>query len=99
MAGMRLVTPEDFEPWLGRPVRIDSAPRPIELLLARIDRMPPIVGADFREPFSILFEAPWSVFLLDATYAFDCGRGGPYAFHVTQVIPRGRTRRYQAVFT
>lgn len=96
---MRLVTPEDFEPWLGRPVRIDSAPRPIELLLARIDRMPPIVGADFREPFSMLFEAPWSVLLLDATYAFDCGRGGPYAFHVTQLLPRGRTRRYQAIFT
>ena len=95
---MRLVRPEDFEPWVGRHVRVDTAPTPIALLFARIERMPPIVGADFREPFSLLFEGSWPELLLDATYWFDCGRGGPHAFHVTQILPKGRTRRYQAVF-
>ncbi|MET3827581.1 hypothetical protein ABIC16_003274 [Sphingomonas sp. PvP055] len=95
---MRLVKPEDFEPWVGRRVRVDTAPRPVELVLAQLDRMPPIVGADFREPFSMLFEGSWPVVLLDATYVFDCGRGGPHAFHVTQILPRGQTRRYQAIF-
>ncbi|MET4666957.1 hypothetical protein [Sphingomonas sp. PvP056] len=96
---MRLVKPEDFQPWVGRRVRVDTAPAPVDLLLVRIERMPPIVGADFREPFSILFEGSWLVLLLDATYWFDCGRAGPHPFHVTQLIPQGRTRRYQAIFT
>jgi len=96
---MALVTPEDFVPWVGRTVRIDSAPHPVDLVLARLDRMMPITGADFREPFSLVFESPWNVVLMDTSYCFDCGRGGPYAIHVTQIPPRGRTRRYQAIFT
>lgn len=30
---MRLVRPEDFQPWVGRRVRVDTAPAPVDLLL------------------------------------------------------------------
>ncbi|UYY77082.1 DUF6916 family protein [Sphingomonas sp. R1] len=95
---VRLVTPEDFEPWVGRMVRLNTAPRPVEILLARLQRLPPIVGADFREPFELIFETPWQVVLADDNYECDCGHGGPYFIHLSQILPRKQTRRYQALF-
>lgn len=96
---MRLLTPDDFEPWVGRQVRINTLPQPVEVLLARVERMPRLIGFDFRERFSLMFEAPFNVMLMDATYEFDCGRGGPYQIHINQVLPTPKARRYQAVFT
>lgn len=96
---MRLLTPEDFEPWVGRPVRINTLPRPVEVLLARIERMPRLAGLDIRDRFSLMFEAPLNVMLMDAAYEFDCGRGGPYQIHINQLIPTPQARRYQAIFT
>jgi hypothetical protein len=96
---MRLMTPEDFEPWVGKKVRVNTAPHPVEILLARVQRLKPIIGADFREPFELLFEAPWNVVLLDDSYECDCGHGGPYLIHMTQILPKQQTRRYQALFT
>ncbi|WP_448662082.1 DUF6916 family protein [Sphingomonas sp. CJ20] len=96
---IRLVTPEDFEPWVGRKIRVNTAPRPVEIVLARLRRMPPIVGTDFRAPFELLFESHWNVVLVDDSYECDCGRGGPYRIHLTQIVPKDRTRRYQALFT
>ncbi len=95
----RLVTPDDFLPWVGRKVRLNTHPRPVEIALAAVRRMRPIIGADFREPFELIFEAPWNVLLLDDSYDCDCGRGGPYRIHITQIKPREQTRRYQAIFT
>ncbi len=92
------MTPEDFEPWVGRKVRINTAPRPVEIVLARLRRLQPIIGADFREPFELTFEAPWHVILMDDNYECDCGRGGPYRIHLSQILPKGEVRRYQALF-
>lgn len=94
---MHLVTPEDFEPWLGRKVRVATLPEPVEITLERIDRRAPLRGLDFREPFSLLFEAPLEIFLIDGTYDLDCGKGGPHSILLTQLQPADR-RFYQAVF-
>lgn len=96
---MRLLTPEDFEPWLGRQVRINTLPQPVEVLLARVERMPRLIGFDVRERFRLTFEAHPSVLLMDTTYEFDCGRGGPHPIHISQITPTPNARRYQAIFT
>ncbi|UYY57370.1 DUF6916 family protein [Sphingomonas sp. S2-65] len=96
---MPLLTPEDFEPWVGRRVRVSTVPQAVEVTLERIERRPALApGLDFREPFSLFFDAPAGVYLLDATYEFDCGKGGPHAIHITQLVPSATLRHYQAVF-
>ncbi|MEP9357667.1 hypothetical protein [Sphingomonas sp. KR3-1] len=97
---MQLLKPEDFEPWVGRKVRVNTLPTAVELTLERIERRPPFARAlDFREPFSLFFDAPAHVFLLDETYEFDCGKGGPYNIFISQLQPSANLRHYQAIFT
>jgi hypothetical protein len=96
-AAMYLMTPEDFEPWVGRAVRVAAIPAPVEVTLARLERKPLFAGAE-REPFSLFFESPEEVYLLDAAYEFDCGRGGPYMILISQLRPKPGRRIYQAVF-
>jgi hypothetical protein len=95
---MYLMTPEDFEPWVGRAVRVNAIPKPVEVTLARLVRKPLFPGAE-REPFSLFFECPEEVYLLDAAYEFDCGRGGPYTILISQLQPKPGLRTYQAVFS
>jgi hypothetical protein len=95
---MYLMTPEDFEPWVGRAVRVDTQPEPIEVTLARVQRKQAHPGIE-REPFILYFESDWEIYLLDDTYQFDCGRGGPYLLHISQLQPKGNRRTYQAVFS
>lgn len=95
---MRLLTPEDFEPWVGRKVRVNTLPNPIEVTLNRIERRPSLRALDFREPFSLFFDAPLTIYLLDAIYEFDCGTGGPYEISIAQLAPSADQRHYQAVF-
>jgi hypothetical protein len=94
---VHLLTPEDFEPWVGRLVRVATIPRPVELTLVRLERRSHYPGIP-REPFSLFFEAPEDVYLLDDTYEFDCGRGGPHFISINQLRPRPGCRIYQAVF-
>jgi hypothetical protein len=94
---MYLMKPEDFEPWIGRAVRVSTVPEPVELTLVRLHRKPLFIGAE-REPFSLFFESAEDVYLLDAAYEFDCGRGGPYTILISQLQPKNGCRRYQAVF-
>lgn len=95
---MDLLTPEDFEPWIGKPVRVGTAPHPVELTLHSIEQRPAHPGQDFRAPFSLFFEAPMAINLVDASYTFDCGRGGPHVLTITQLMPAAGIRCYQAVF-
>ena len=96
---MRLLTPEDFEPWVGKKVRVNTLPNPIEVTLDRIERRPALIGIDVRQPFSLFFDSPAEVGLLDMTYEFDCGKGGPYEIHITQLMPSQDRRYYQAIFS
>jgi hypothetical protein len=94
---MHLMTPEDFEPWVGRAVRVAAVPTPVELTLVRIERKPLFVGAE-REPFNLYFESDENIYLLNLPYEFDCGRGGPYTILIAQLQPKPGRRVYQAVF-
>jgi len=95
---MTLLKAEDFEPWLGKKVRVATVPQPVELVLARIQRNPELDSLDAREPFILFFEAPLDVYLIDAAYEFDCGRGGPYHLDIAQMPPSKTKRHYQAMF-
>ncbi len=92
-----LMTPEDFEPWVGKAVKVDTTPQPIEMTLTRIKRLPVYPGSH-REPFVLHFECPFEIYLLDMTYKFDCGRGGPYDILISQMRPDASRRYYHAVF-
>ncbi|OQW47071.1 MAG: hypothetical protein A4S16_09625 [Proteobacteria bacterium SG_bin6] len=96
---MYLLTPEDFQPWVGKKVRVNTLPQPVELVLDRIEVRPRLIGIDTRLPFSLFFSAPLSVYLLDMEYEFDCGRGGPHGIHIQQLFPSATHRHYQAVFS
>lgn len=95
---MRLLTPEDFEPWVGRKVRVNTLPEPVEVTLDRVERRPTLRALDFREPFSLFFDAPLSIYLMDAIYEFDCGAGGPHEIAISQLSPSSDRRHYEAVF-
>jgi hypothetical protein len=94
---MYLMKPEDFEPWVGRAVRVNTVPEPVEVTLTQIKRKPLYPGAE-REPFSLFFESPEEVYLLNLAYEFDCGRGGPYSILIAQLRPKPGRRVYEAVF-
>lgn len=93
------LTPEDFEPWVGRKVRVATIPEPVEITLAQIQRRSPLRGFDMREPFSLFFESPLEVYLIDGTYGLDCGKGGPHDILITQLQPYPDRRLYEAVFS
>jgi len=95
---MHLLTPEDFQPWLGRKVRINTEPRAAEVVLERIDRRRVLPGIDQREPFTLVFTATRDTYLLDMAYEFDCGKGGPHSIFISQMQPSADRRHYQAVF-
>ncbi len=96
---MHLLEPEDFRAWVGKKVKVNTAPEPVEVTLQRIEVTPRLPQAmDFRQPFSLFFEAPLDVFLLDLPYEFDCGRGGPHSIFVSQRQPLPNARIYQAIF-
>lgn len=96
---MRFLTPEDFQPWVGKKVRVNTLPEPVEVTLDRIQVHAPLVGIDTRQPFSLFFSAPLAVYLLDMEYEFDCGRGGPHGICIQQLFPSATHRHYQAVFS
>lgn len=96
---MRLLEPEDFQAWVGKKVKVNTAPIAVEVTLQRIEVTPRYSQAlDFRQPFSLFFEAPLNVVLLDLAYEFDCGRGGPHSIFISQCHPLPNARIYQAVF-
>ena len=96
---MQLLRPEDFDPWVGRKIRVSTVPSAVEVMLDRVERRPALRFGDLREPFSLFFQSPMDVYLLDATYRFDCGKGGPHDLYISQLMPMGGCRRYQAVFS
>lgn len=93
---MGLLSAKDFEPWVGKMVRILAVPAPVEILLVRIAK-PLIRTNGERSPFTLHFESPLDVQLLDGTYSFDCGKGGPHTIYISGKQP-GRTRTYEAIF-
>jgi len=96
---MRLLTPEDFTPWIGKTVKVNTLPNAIELKLEHVQVTPRFSAAlDYRQPFTLIFEAPLNVVLLDLAYEMDCGRGGPHSIFISQKPPLPDRRVYEAVF-
>lgn len=96
---MRLLTPEDFQPWVGRKVRVNTIPEPVEITLDRIELSSRLEGAlDIRQPFALIFTSPLNVYLMDLAYEMDCGRGGPHSIFISQMPPLPGYRIYQAPF-
>lgn len=96
---MQLLTPEDFQPWVGRAVKVNTLPDAVEIRLARVDVLPRFSPAlDHRQPFTLIFEAPLHVILLDLPYEMDCGRGGPHTIFISQKPPLSDRRIYEAAF-
>lgn len=97
---MHLLTPDDFLPWVGKTVKVNTLPQAVEVRLERVEVTPRLAqGLDFRQPFSLFFESAPDVVLLDLAYEFDCGRGGPHVIMITQLRPSPDRRHYQAVFS
>lgn len=94
---MKLLNPDDFSPWIGKQVRVQTHPHPIEMTLVEIETLQITPGLH-REPYILYFEADWNIIVQDASYLFDCGRGGPYMIYISRMHSSGRRRRYQAVF-
>ena len=63
---MKLPTPEDFEPWVGKVVRVLTVPEPVEVRLLRLHRKAHLVN-EFREPFTHIIGSPETDNLLEAT--------------------------------
>ena len=95
---MLTLKPEDFEPWVGRKVRVGTLPEPVEITLARVQRRGPSPILDVREPFSLFFESPIEAYLVDGSYEIDCGKNGPHEILITQLQPQPDRRVYEAVF-
>ena len=94
---MYLMTPDDFDPWVGRQVRVNTVPEPVDITLVGVERRLFRAGMP-RAPFILWFQSPFEVYLLDDSYEMDCGRGGPHRIHISQMQPRDGVRIYQAVF-
>lgn len=93
---MLLLKPEDFEAWVGKQVRVATIPHAVEVTLVEVQRASYL--HDLRDPFSLFFESPMGISLIDGNYEFDCGKGGPHTIAITQLKPKGDRRVYQAVF-
>ena len=93
----RLLTAEDFEGWVGQPVRLDTRPEPVVIELNAVVRR---LGSRLahRVPFSLFFRSSWNVILVDGVYVMSCGRSGPYEVALTPITPEPPLRIYQAVF-
>ncbi|RYY23504.1 MAG: hypothetical protein EOP62_19850 [Sphingomonadales bacterium] len=98
---MSLLTPEDFEPWVGRTVKVRTLPHPIEVTLDRIQRRSSLAVEGFRVPFTLFFKAPLDINLMDAAYEFEfsCAGGGPHLIAISQLVPSAQTRHYHAEFS
>ena len=94
----RLLTAEDFAPWVGRMFTLASDPEPVAIQLIRITpRMASSLA--HRAAFSLFFRSRPEVLLIDGLYAVRCGRFGPLDMHLTAVMSPPGERLYEAVFS
>lgn len=96
---MRLLDASDFEAWVGKRIRVTAVPNNASVVLEHIEKsLSPIVIDGFRQAFTLIFSSAFDQHLIDGSYEFDCGTGGPHVIFVSQLQPVGNTRFYQAIF-
>ncbi|WP_423605578.1 DUF6916 family protein [Sphingomonas sp. MS122] len=91
---------EEFTPLVGKAIRVDCAPKSVDITLmeatALADR-----GAAPRPPFILIFHSDPKVRLVSGTYALRSGSFGPALVYLEDVVPPMNAlpgHYYQAVF-
>ena len=93
----RILTADDFEPWIGRPFTVEADPEPIAVQLLRVDRHP-ISRFAIRPSFKLVFRSAADVLLIDGLYRMTCGRSGPHEVFLVPILSPPGQRLYEAVF-
>jgi hypothetical protein len=93
----RVLTPEDFEPWVGRSFTAQTDPEPVAIQLVRVERK---LASQFaiRPPFTLVFRTPADVLLIDGLYTVSCDRCGPHEIFLAPILSPPGQRFYEAVF-
>ncbi|MFX8797796.1 hypothetical protein ABTM57_20960, partial [Acinetobacter baumannii] len=68
-----------------------------EMMLVEVEHLSRVAGLE-RAPYIPYFETDMNIIVQDASYLFDCVRGGPYMIYISRMAPTGPRQRYQAVF-
>jgi hypothetical protein len=96
---MRLLEASDFEAWVGKRIQVTAVPNNVCVVLDHIEKgLAPIVIDGFRQSFTLIFRSTFDQQLIDGSYEFDCGVGGPHVIFVSQIQPIGNDLFYQAIF-
>ncbi|MGC1304800.1 MAG: hypothetical protein WA840_20720 [Caulobacteraceae bacterium] len=93
----RVLTAEDFEPWVGRPFAVETEPEPVSIQLLSVDRRPASRFA-IRPPFKLVFRSAADVLLIDGLYRMKCDRCGPHEIFLGPILSPPGQRLYEAVF-
>ncbi len=93
----RLLTAEDFAPWVGADVHGGRHPEPVYIQLAQITPLR-VSSLAYRDGVQPVLPSRPDVLLVDGTYAIRCGRFGPLDIHLTAVISPPGEQIYEAVF-
>lgn len=94
----RLLTAEDFAPWVGAAFNAATMPEPVSIQLVRITPLR-VSSLAHRAGFSLFFRSRPDVLLMDGTYSMRCGRFGPLDIHLTAVMSPPGEQLYEAVFS
>ncbi|MDQ1159558.1 hypothetical protein QE385_003955 [Sphingomonas sp. SORGH_AS 950] len=96
---MRLLDASDFEAWVGKRVQVTAVPKNASVVLDHIEKNAhPIAIDGFRQPFTLIFSSTLDQNMIDGSYEFDCGIGGPHVIFISQLQQIGNSRWYQAIF-
>jgi hypothetical protein len=93
----RLLTAEDFEPFVGRTFEAETHPAPVSLELFKLERKL-ASSLVLRQPFILFFRTSWNVILVDGLYKLRCGRFGPHEVFITPILAPPGERLYQGGF-
>ncbi len=93
----RLLTADDFEPWIGKDFVAQATPEPVAIQLLRVNRKLASVFSR-RAPFNLVFGSMADVLLIGGTYSLTCGGFGPHELFLTPIVSPPGERLYEAVF-
>lgn len=91
---------EEFTPLLGKAIKVDCAPRTVDITLIEATPLQDR-GVTDRPPFILIFHSDARVQLVPAVYALRSGPFGPALVYLESVVPPVGAEPgnyYQAVF-
>jgi hypothetical protein len=92
------LTPEDFQPHVGREFRFDGQPQVLQLSQIEVRPEPPLPGTDYKA-FTLIFTGPRGNVLPEGFYAAEAEGGARFEFYILPFhTPAPDRQDYQAVF-